>query len=98
MDDKYNIVTMQKIPLTERLCLSAIALFGGIFAGVAMIFVTPFAALKIFFTSKRNSVDFDKLKALVDEAAKDIDVYKAQSPQDLREPWKRAHDDEFGAQ
>jgi hypothetical protein len=68
MEDKENkelnmgeLLVVEKIPFTQRLQDSAASLFGQVFAGVVMICVAPFTALRILFDSERKVMDLSKL-------------------------------------
>jgi len=105
-----DLLKIEKIPYTDRLLKAAVCFFGQTLAGIAMAFVAPFAALRILFASERKVPDLSKiplymmgiqdalpgiLEGTPGEQVRDannqvLDMF------DMREPWKKEHDKEFG--
>lgn len=104
-----NLLKTIKIPLSSRIRSAAHSFFYGIFSGIMSVFMAPFYALEIFFVSEKQEVDMEALRIFAAEVqgipmGEDApqDGPDDGLPDDLanlldqREPWKKAHDEEYG--
>lgn len=104
-----DLIKKEKIPFSQRCQASAITFFGSIFAGLALIFVAPFSAFRVLFTKERTVPDLTKIKfcsgkQIPSEGLNNVGPQEAveETKQgfydlfDIREEWKKAHDEEFG--
>ena len=111
MEDKLYMAQFMKtvkIPFSQRLQSGAMTLFGGFFAGLAMMLVSPFNALRHFFITEHQVVDFSKVPVQMGQAEGDLMQHQMMSNDpgemkkqildifDVREEWKKEHDKEYG--
>lgn len=106
-----SLTKKEKIPLGQRLQAAANTFFGNILNGIGLAFMAPFNALSVLLTSERTMLDTSKisLDMLMPQQQQQVDqeipyASEEDSAQhdsikdffDVREPWKKAHDEEYG--